>query len=177
MATSDRQRGNDIGPNGVRFGDRVRRIRQHLELTQDDLSRLMTTFGRPIPKASIGRIESGDRRVDVDDVMAFARAFDVSPLALLLPFPESPDEQVNLGGTTGTQAFVVWLWGAGIEPLRLDTSNPDREASELGEFRERSRPWWFSVEAGLNESLVKLVQKTPTTPTDNPDHLYESNGR
>ena len=45
----------------------------------------MTDLGRPIATLGINRIEAGDRRIDVDDLVALAVALDVSPIAILLP--------------------------------------------------------------------------------------------
>lgn len=50
-----------------------------------ELSRKLAEMGREIPPLGLRRIETGERRVDVDDLVALALALDLSPLALLLP--------------------------------------------------------------------------------------------
>ncbi|MFJ3282457.1 helix-turn-helix domain-containing protein [Streptomyces halstedii] len=57
---------------------------------QRELAERLTQAGRPMSQPVVSRIESGARRIDVDDLVALAAVFSVSPAALL-PAPE-PDE-------------------------------------------------------------------------------------
>lgn len=61
----------------------VRCVREGQQLTYAELSKLMTVAGRPIPVLGLRRIERGERRVDVDDLMALATVFNVDPMLLL----------------------------------------------------------------------------------------------
>ena len=63
----------------------VRRFREDRRLGYAELSRELAEIGREIPPLGLRRIETGERRVDADDLVALAFVFDVSPLALLLP--------------------------------------------------------------------------------------------
>src|SRR3954454_23683106 len=85
-----------------------------MSLTQ--LSEAMTDIaGRPILASGLGKIESGERRVDVDDLVALAVALDVSPVRLLLPRPTSEEaeaasldaREVDLHRAAGPADFVL----------------------------------------------------------------------
>ncbi|MFJ8844338.1 helix-turn-helix domain-containing protein [Streptomyces cyaneofuscatus] len=56
---------------------------------QRELAERLTRAGRPMTQPIVSRIESGARRVDVDDLVALADAFGVSPAVLL---PAAADE-------------------------------------------------------------------------------------
>lgn len=162
---AERIRGNDIGPIGQRLGDQVRRIRGDLDITQSELSRRLSAHGRPIPVASIGRMESGQRKIDVDDLMAIAYVLDVSPLALLLPFTESPSDEFRPAGVGKTMdALTAWQWASGDAPHHYDSGNPDYQMSTWSQFRSRSHPWWLTLTAELNDRLIRELRRLPAFP-------------
>jgi transcriptional regulator with XRE-family HTH domain len=80
---SPRLRGNDAGPVGAAVAENVKRLRHAQRLTQADLAERLRELGRPIPLASVAKLEAGDRRIDVDDVAALARALRV-PVSTLI---------------------------------------------------------------------------------------------
>ena len=58
----------------------IRRQREREQLSLQDLSdRLESAVGRPILPSGISKIEQGDRRVDVDDLVALADALGTAP--------------------------------------------------------------------------------------------------
>lgn len=139
-----RERGNPIGPTGITVGENVRRIRADTRTTQAELARRLAENGRPIPVASIGRIESGERRVEVDDLVAIAIALGVTPLALLLPDTRLPVDDVELTGWGKLTAQEAWYWAASGIPLVLDGSVEDME-SEAMHAHMLSKPWWLDM--------------------------------
>ncbi|WP_181160752.1 hypothetical protein [Bifidobacterium sp. UTCIF-39] len=83
--------------------------------------------------------------MDVDDLMAFAIVFDVSPLTLLLPEYGSKEITTRITGypdEMGTN--VAWLWARGDEPLELpqDTAVSDHSGNDraIALFRLHARP-------------------------------------
>ena len=64
-------------------GRQVQAARERLHLRQVDLAKKLTTLGVPTHQATVHRLETGARRVTVDDVLALAAALEVSPLYLL----------------------------------------------------------------------------------------------
>lgn len=90
---------------------------------------------------SLRRIESGERRVDVDDVLALALALDVTPNALLLPRQKGHEVPARVTGWLGDKPLnthMLWDWAAGIRSL----TKPNRQVAPGGptEFRLRVRP-------------------------------------
>lgn len=67
-----------LGPVGETVRENIRAIRLEKELTQAELANLAE-----LPGQSITEVENGARRVDVDDLVAVARALGV-PFAKLL---------------------------------------------------------------------------------------------
>ncbi|HEY9316117.1 helix-turn-helix transcriptional regulator [Williamsia sp.] len=76
---------NPLGPTGIAVSANIKRLREAQRITFAELSRRLTEIGRPIATLGLSRIETGDRRVDVDDLMALAVALDVAPGRLLSP--------------------------------------------------------------------------------------------
>ena len=91
----------------------MRRFREERRLRYAELSRQLADIGRDIPPLGLRRIESGERRVDVDDLAALAVVFDVSPLALL--FPTAASFLTSQGEEYAVEQ--IWSWGEGLHPL------------------------------------------------------------
>jgi transcriptional regulator with XRE-family HTH domain len=74
-----------LGPAGMRAAENLRRMRQHRGFSYAELARRLAGLGHPILDTGLLKIEKGDRRVDVDDLVALAAALEVSPADLLGP--------------------------------------------------------------------------------------------
>ena len=109
---ASRKRGNDRDATGFTVAKNVRRVRLLRDMTQEDLAAALEQLGRSIPLASVGRIESGHRAVEVDDLMALAVALEVSPLGLLLPVEAELGEPVDVTGWA-VDSEELWLWVTG----------------------------------------------------------------
>lgn len=72
------------GPAGRHLGQEVKRLRGLLGWEQSTLVAALATAGASISQPVLSRIEAGDRRVDVDDLLALADALGV-PASALLP--------------------------------------------------------------------------------------------
>ena len=124
------------GPVATHVSRNVADLRRKRGMSLAQLSEVMTDFaGRPILASGLGKIETGERRVDVDDLVALAMALDVSPVRLLLPRPQAeasggqeelvedplhrgpgPNDYVLPSGGH-TPLAKVWSWACGDEPL------------------------------------------------------------
>lgn len=81
-------------------------------------------MGHPLVPSGIGRIEQGERRVDVDDLLAFAVALGVSPLQLLLPPESRPDSSVHLTPKVQATTRAAWAWALGATNVRSGEEVP-----------------------------------------------------
>lgn len=103
------------GPTAQRVAKNIERVRRARGLNQRELSGLLAEYGRPMLTTVVSKIERGDRRVDVDDLIAFALALNVSPLTLLMP-PDWGTQPVELTPETTLSSQAAWLWAQGDAP-------------------------------------------------------------
>lgn len=120
MATNKIER----GPTSERVAANVKAVREARRLSLEALSQRMGEIGRPILRTGLAKIESGERRVDVDDLMALAIALQVTPNRLLLisPVPDQVDPLESPGYPWLAPKFVLahpeawkiaWNWACG----------------------------------------------------------------
>lgn len=110
-----------------RVAANVRQLRERRGLTLDELSQRLGEIGRPILKSGLSKLETGQRRVDVDDLLALAIALETSPNRLLLGEDVEKDDSVNIVGSLTSSTDAAWSWACG----------------QLSEF-SGSYPWaWF----------------------------------
>lgn len=99
------------------------------------LAARLEELGRPIPTLGLRKIESYERRVDADDLVALAAALGVSPITLLMPVTESANDRVSiLNREVSALALFDWL-------RARRGSIPEFTGSHL-EFLSRSLPRW-----------------------------------
>lgn len=75
----------------------------------------------------VSKVERGERRIDVDDLVAFALALNVSPLALLLPPHEAGNPYVPLTDGIDATLSEAWDWATGVRAL---PDSPGERASQ-----------------------------------------------
>jgi transcriptional regulator with XRE-family HTH domain len=97
------------------FRSRLVEARKALGYTQAGLAERLTEIGTPMHETAVARIESGKRRVTLDDVIAIAAAMDVSPLFLFSPLEH--DARIRLAATIDCTAADLWAWVRGTQPL------------------------------------------------------------
>jgi hypothetical protein len=97
-------------------------LREEKRWTLRDLANRLTELGHPIQAAAIRRIENAvepveseknrkPRRVDVQELMALALAFEERPNRLLLTADEGEDE-IHLTPNVSMPAREAWLWAS-----------------------------------------------------------------
>ena len=150
MDDRTRQRGNEPGITAETVAANVKQLRTHRGLTQADLSERLTDIGRPIPVASIGKLETGLRKIEVDDLVVLAIALDVSPLTLLLPGSRRATDPVAATGVT-TNAGRLWEWALGVRSLE--------DGASANEFASWSVPWWLHVDADVPTAQMHPVSR------------------
>jgi transcriptional regulator with XRE-family HTH domain len=91
----------ELGKVGHLVAAQIRWERDRKHLSLQALSERLAALGRPILPSGLSKIEQGDRRVDVDDLVALADALGTVPGALLQgPLRESvglTEEQAEIG--------------------------------------------------------------------------------
>lgn len=120
MTTNDKKQRNtnNVDATGMTVAANVKRLRGGLSFPE--LSRRLSAIGRPLPVIALRRIEEGNRNVTVDDLMAFAIVFGVSPLTLLMPEDGSAWMTTRITGYPHEIGDnVAWMWARGDEPLEL----------------------------------------------------------
>lgn len=74
-----------LGPAGRNVRRNLRRLREERRWSYRELSERLARTRRAIDVLELGWIEAGERPVDVDDLVALAAVFDLSPQQLLEP--------------------------------------------------------------------------------------------
>lgn len=76
-----------LGPAGNQLRHNLRQLRIARGLTYRGLDDQLAAAGRRIDRTALTRIESGERRVDVDDLVALSQVLGVAPEQLYTPIP------------------------------------------------------------------------------------------
>ncbi|MDC8973982.1 helix-turn-helix domain-containing protein [Mycobacterium marinum] len=152
----------DYGATAATVATNVKRLRENKNLSYTQVSdRLRQIAGWSINAVGVRRIEAGERRVNVDDLMSLAVAFGVSPLTLLMPKAQNSDNSVEITGVADEplQAGRLWNWLVGRLPLVGET------AEEALDFLVRSVPGWLLTkgevsvaESGLEPNVTLSVR-------------------
>ena len=131
----------------------VQRLRTKQNLGLRGLSKKLSEVGRPLTHSAVDQIEKGTRRVDVDDLMALAVALGVSPIALLMPPAEQPEDLVAVtGAAEPTYADRLWDWLCALEPL-------PRTGTNWAELRAASWPSWRWEQFAAADELQTRKQR------------------
>jgi len=139
MGTNKVQR----GPASQRVARNVKELRTERRLTLDGLSERLTVLGRPIIKSGLAKVESGERRVDVDDLMALALALNTTPNRLLLDAEaDSELTQLTDNPTLLYSRTQAWTWACGEAHWGAAESHPTTlfGGIPLYEFQSMAHP-------------------------------------
>lgn len=139
MTANEAEQSKGWGPTTRHAAANVLRLRKARGLSTTRLAAALKQSGHPIPATGITRIEKGERRIDVDDLVALATVLEVSPTALLLPTLGDGSEPCQLTDSVSVPAAAAWEWADGQAPLRRSEEDPQ---GNLLRFRLDSRPAW-----------------------------------
>ncbi|MEU5737037.1 helix-turn-helix transcriptional regulator [Streptomyces tendae] len=129
------RRANELGPTGTRLMENLKALRESVQLTTEQLAEKVTRLGRPMRANTITKIEKGQRRVDVDDLMALSIAMDTTPGRLLMPPTLVGDVELTAGKTVS--AIDAWMWATFRRPLDVPEGD---DGTALVEHQVRSLP-------------------------------------
>jgi transcriptional regulator with XRE-family HTH domain len=155
------------GPTSERVAANLRRIRRQREMTTAQLSRRLAELGQPIQDTGITKIEKGERRVDVDDLMALALALGVTPNALLLPHMELAgliSYEGPLAPRQNARAEEMWAWATGELPLGhapalVTDDDPTRNAEVTFAFENRPHRFGPASASKFLQDLDEALEK------------------
>ena len=106
-----RQRGNPSGNTNEHVAANVRTARQAIGMDLRSFAELLKATGRTMSASGLSKIENGDRRVDVDDLTAFAYILQTTPAALLAP-PEGASPPTGVpDGQFNHEEIQAWVRG------------------------------------------------------------------
>lgn len=109
------------GPLTAHIAASLRRVREAQRVTYTELVQRLSDLGRPIPILGLRRIEKGERRVDIDELVALARALRVPAITLLFPLDASGRVVELLPGVLAEPRDAMrWFTGEGPMPHGLD---------------------------------------------------------
>lgn len=150
----------DIGPTARTVAENVRRLRDLQGMNYTQLSeRLRKAANWSINAVGIRRIESGERRVTADDLMALSVALGVSPVTLLYPTKApSADELLDVTGLEPQTARVVWEWTTASQWAFWAVERGGAFDVPSNFFR-RTWPQWL-LDAEGTKGLLELIDAT-----------------
>lgn len=111
----------------------VRKYRELRKLSYNQLAQRLTEIGRPIASLGLRRIERGERRVDLDDLLALARALEVHPVLLVFPLGQAASVEVLPGVERPTWQTVKWFTGDAAFPDERPSGRHDYLAGTHGD--------------------------------------------
>ena len=97
------------------FARRVRDVRKGRRMTQENLSRRLAELGVNLHQTAVAKVETGERRVSLDDAFLFAAALEVSPAWLVTP--PSGTDPIAVAPKVECSPAVVRAWLSGRAPL------------------------------------------------------------
>lgn len=131
----------------------IKRLRGSVQYKE--LSEQLAAIGRPMTPVAIRDAENGKRRVDVDDLMAFAIVFGVSPLTLLLPASAAVNITTKITGYPHEiGSNIAWMWARGDEPIEVPHAPGGASNNKaIAEYRLRAKPAIIERREGASMAL------------------------
>lgn len=134
----------ELSASGRAVAANVKRLRQARGWSLRALSEALEGVGRKLSQDAINKIENGAekdtkkqiRRVDVDDLIALAVVFNVTPSTLLLPDTIQGDAEIT-GVSEPVPAEDAWKWADGKRPLAVPEGD---DGTALLDFTRWARP-------------------------------------
>lgn len=101
------------GPTGRYVGAVLQAVRKNRAMTLRELSAKLDELGHKMSHTTLSQLETGNRRMTVDDLFILAVALNVSPIAFLMPQTKTPQDEVELTGVGTVEAIRAYWWITG----------------------------------------------------------------
>jgi transcriptional regulator with XRE-family HTH domain len=134
------KRPTEVGPAGERVAANLAAIRSARDMNQAELAERVSDIGRPMSGATVSKTEKLDRRVDVDDLMAFAVALRTTPNRLLLATLSDHSEVIALAPSVRVRMIEAWDWATGRFPLYYDEECGEDPEQFIQNFMSENAP-------------------------------------
>jgi len=108
------------------FQRRMREERERRGISQRDMVQRLADLGHPMAQPAITRIESGKRKVSLDEAVLIAVALDMAPEQLYAPGPTWRDYLVEQAERSPREAAEAWH-DEQVHRAESDADNPRRE--------------------------------------------------
>lgn len=168
-------------PSGLTVAANVRRVREARGWSTYELAKKLKDGDRPISASALAKIERGERRVDVGDLMALAVALNVAPSGLLLPVGTDPLEEVTVTGRRrSVVALKAWEWADGRDTLDDPASGHAAYQARML-YRLYGRPHWLvdledeEAAGGQERSLGSRIGRVAGIEQDEATGRYRFN--
>jgi transcriptional regulator with XRE-family HTH domain len=116
----------------------LRQVRKARGMSTYGLAHELEAVGWPIGASGITRLETGERRASVDDLVALALCRNCSPNRL--QFPEARGDLIPVVGGIKARDTDVWAWVTGEKPLTVPGAGSELAGSELAVFKIQNQP-------------------------------------
>jgi transcriptional regulator with XRE-family HTH domain len=118
---------------------RVRTLREHQGLSQQDLADRLKELGMAMDRSAIARLEQGRRGISVPEMLFLALALNVAPVHLLVnPDSDEPIAVIPDGLPHPPAEIRAWIRGElPISPQNVKTYFIEAPMSEIEQIRER----------------------------------------
>jgi transcriptional regulator with XRE-family HTH domain len=132
---------------------RVHEVRDRRGLSLRDLAKLLDEeCGYKLSASQLSKIETGERKPSIDDLLAIAAALNVAPLSLILPRRVRPNIAI---GRNIVNPLICRIWLRGELPL---LRAEEVEAFDLDESWEAWPEYWRE---SLNDAETQAVMRAP----------------
>lgn len=128
------------------IGGQVRYVRDTIrEWDLADLSAKLSDLGFNLGKNALSKLETGQRNMTAEELVAIAVALDVTPNRLLLggSSPDDMGQVVRIANTWEITLAEAWAWASGEELPDSSTPGADKSWSDhlrADKFRVENRP-------------------------------------
>jgi len=154
----------------------LRRQRSLRGWTQKQLAERLAKSGYPRSQTDVSRLESGERGLSVDDLVALACALNVSPVRLLEgAFLDSPpDVAVTSGVVVPYRRFRSWLRGGKPLPADKDWRADSEEPWSGAYYRAVSDEDWLERQRVTVRMLVDACRALVEVADEYREHVPEA---
>jgi transcriptional regulator with XRE-family HTH domain len=123
--------------------ERIRELRQAHAWSQQDLADVLNDRGLPVDRATVARVELGERGLSLDETFLYALALGVAPVHLIVPTGTKDgdsDEPLRIGTHEDISPAELRAWIRGERHFFVQDPRTYYMNVPVSELPERLRP-------------------------------------